>query len=177
MCVGLQKVQAAYATVLGIVCPENRWFLLCPCLQPMAKMELLITVRVVFVLSSVVPATKSHRLHHVGELINRDNAKIMLGKTNLELTARLLLRCEEFAWNSQSWMSLDLCAPYPHMCRVFHKGECLPCQLPDLGRLGQDVMAVCQQPLSLWLDWSLFSASQWYLPHQSINTGSSQSAG
>ena len=63
----------------------------------MAKMEPLITMRVLFVLSSVVAATKSHRLHHVGELINRDNAKIMLGKTNLELTAChcLFLSCKE----------------------------------------------------------------------------------
>lgn len=52
-------------------------------------MELLIAVRVLLLLSSVVPATKSHKLRHVGELINRDNAKIMLGKINLKLTACL----------------------------------------------------------------------------------------
>ena len=109
-------------------------------------MEQLSLVTAFAVLCILLPTTVSHKLLHAGELINRENAKIRLG----QLKALYSLR------NSLVISPVAICHKF---YRDWHKGERLPSQEPFIWRLGEDVVAVREQPICLRLDWCLLSTT------------------
>lgn len=106
-------------------------------------MEQLLLVTALVILCTLTPTIVSHKLLHAGELINRENAKIRLGQL------RQRTKAQDSYIIIIAIASHSIIMTHHKTYRDWNKGECLPSQLPFIWRLGEDVMAVCEQSLCL----------------------------